>query len=203
MNLDIMNKIRTKMKDVLCTEHMQKLEEAFTEIQEDLNQNGLREKKNLVKQFISAKKVEGCSKRTEEYYLSTLTFFEKHIKNDICSVTTSAIREYLINYQKINNCSNVTLDTVRRILSTFYKWLEEEDYIIKSPMKRIHKIKTPVMLKSALSDEQIELIRKAANDNKRNLAIIDMFLSSGIKIRPCLLLRENEAINRALCKTLS
>lgn len=196
-----MNKIRSKMKDVLCSEQMQKLEEVFVEIQEEMSLNVRREKKNLVKQFINAKKVEGCSKRTEEYYLSTLTFFEKHIKKEICSVTTSAIREYLINYQKINNCSNVTLDTVRRILSTFYKWLEEEDFIIKSPMKRIHKIKTPVILKSALSDEQIELIRKAANDNKRNLAIIDMFLSSGIRVSELINLnRSSINLNSRTCK---
>ena len=112
--------------------------------------------KNLVRQFISAKRIEGCSKRTEEYYLNTLKFFEKNIKCDCLSADTNTIREYLIDYQKINNCSNVTLDTVRRILSSFYKWLEEEDYILKSPMKRIHKIRTPITIKPAFSDEQID-----------------------------------------------
>lgn len=84
--------------------------------------------------------------------------------------------------EKINRCSNLTLDTIRRILSSFYKWLEEEDFIIKSPMRRIHRIKSPVIIKSAFSTEQIEVIRKTASENNRNIAIIDLLLSSGIRV---------------------
>ena len=84
--------------------------------------------------------------------------------------------------EKINGCSNLTLDTIRRILSSFYKWLEEEDFIIKSPMRRIHRIKSPVIIKPAFSSEQIEIIRKAASENCRDIAIIDLLLSSGIRI---------------------
>lgn len=184
MNTEIINEVKLKMTDVLNTSQLNKLEAVLIEVFEDKNKItcSLRNRKNLIKQFIDSKKIEGCSKRTEEYYFRTLTFFEKNINSDVCSVTTAQIREYILNYQKINGCSNVTLDTIRRILSSFYKWLEDEDFIIKSPMKRIHRIKSPVIIKPAFSEEQIENLRKAASENNRNLAIVDFLLSSGIRV---------------------
>ena len=183
MNSQIINIILSKMEKDLYPDQLMKLESVLTEIQNEKNfYNNAAKSNNLVKQFISTKRIEGCSKRTEKYYLSTLLFFENNIGQDVCTVNTSQIREYLINYQKINNCSNVTLDTIRRILSSFYKWLEEEDYILKSPMRRIHRIKAPVVIKPALSEEQIEVIRNTASKNIRTLAIIDFLLSSGIRV---------------------
>lgn len=180
MNREIITAIKERMKEELLPKQMEKLEIVLHEVFQE--QENKKEKKNLVKKFINVKRIEGCSKRTEEYYESTLSFYEKHINNDICSVGTEEIRNYLLQYQKINNCSNVTLDTVRRILSTFYKWLEEEDYIIKSPMKRIHRIKTPTIIRPALSEEQIEVLRKTASNNSRNIAIIDFLLSGGLRV---------------------
>lgn len=184
MNIEFVNEIKSKMAGDLLPEQLDKLEVVLLEVlvNGESSENNVKDNKTLIKQFISTKRIEGCSKRTEDYYFSTLSFFEKNIKCNILLVDTKIIREYLINYQKINNCSNVTLDTVRRILSSFYKWLEEEDFIIKSPMKRIHKIKTPTVIKSAFSEEQIEMIRRTAADNTRNLAIIDILLSSGIRV---------------------
>jgi site-specific recombinase XerD len=184
MNTETIKKIKLRMAEELLPEQLDKLEKVLLEvlISEMKIDNSTRDNKNLVKQFISAKRIEGCSRRTEEYYFSTLNFFEKTINCNIKNVDTNKIREYLINYQKLNNCSNVTLDTVRRILSSFYKWLEEEDFILKSPMKRIHRIKTPIVLKPAFSDEQIEVIRKTAAQNNRDIAIIDILLSSGIRV---------------------
>ncbi len=184
MNYQIINKIKLRMEKELDCCQLQKLERVLLELFEDeeLKNKESNQKNNLIQQFINAKKIEGCSKRTEEYYSSTLLYFEKNIKKDICFIQANEIREYLTNYQSINNCSNVTIDTIRRILSSFYKWLEDEDYIIKSPMRKIHRIKSPVIIKPTLTDEQIEIIRKEANGNIRNLAIIDLMLSSGIRV---------------------
>ena len=183
MEKEIINKILSKMECELSYTQLMKLEEVLSEIEiEKLLYNNKSRKTNLVKQFINAKRIEGCSKRTENFYLNTLLFYENTIGHDICSVSTADIREYLLSYQKINNCSNVTLDNVRRILSSFYKWLEEEDFILKSPMKRIHRIKAPVVIKPAFSEEQIEVIRKSASKNKRSIAIVDFLLSSGIRV---------------------
>lgn len=183
MNQEIIKRIKLEMKEELSLYQMEKLENVLKEfLGDETFIDNTKEKKNLIKKFINTKKIEGCSVRTEQYYLSTLSYFEKNIGCNICLVETEDIRDYLINYQRINNCSNVTLDTVRRILSSFYKWLEEEDFILKSPMRRIHRIKAPVIIKPALSEEQIEVIRKTTSDNKRNLAIVDLLLSSGIRI---------------------
>lgn len=184
MKIECINLIKSKMARDLLPEQLEKLEKVLYEVLLEKKQkiSSHKERKNLIKNYIASKKIEGCSKRTEEYYSTTLLFFEKHINCDICLAKTEDIREYLIKYQKINNCSNVTLDTVRRILSSFYKWLEEEDYIIKSPMKRIHRIKAPVIIKPAFTEEQIEVIRKSAVDNLRNLTIVDFLLSSGVRV---------------------
>lgn len=181
MEIELINLIKSRVQDLLEPNEMIEFENALSTLLEQ-GADKLNSNKNLIKKFISAKKIEGCSKRTEEYYYSTLIQFEKTIKCDICFADTTIIREYLINYQKVNNCTNVTLDTVRRILSSFYKWLEEEDYILRSPMKRIHKIKTPKVIKPALSEEEIEAIRETVSDNKRNLVIVDLLLSSGIRV---------------------
>ena len=184
MDSDIAFKIKTRMQDSLLPEQMKKLEVVLSELlgEEKHTSDPTKENDIIIQQFLSAKRIEGCSKRTEQYYSTTLLFFVASMRCNICTVDTNSIREYLINYQKINNCSNVTLDNVRRILSSFYNWLEEENFIIKSPMRRIHKIKSPSVIKPAFSDEQIEVIRKSVSQDKRNIAIIDMFLSSGIRV---------------------
>ena len=126
MNQEIIKRIKLEMKEELSLYQMEKLENVLKEfLGDETFIDNTKEKKNLIKKFINTKKIEGCSVRTEQYYLSTLSYFEKNIGCNICLVETEDIRDYLINYQRINNCSNVTLDTVRRILSSFYKWLEE------------------------------------------------------------------------------
>lgn len=131
--------------------------------------------------FLDAKKIEGCSERTIQYYRTTMERLLDTIATPIRKVTTEEIRHYLVGYQKINNCSKVTVDNVRRNISSFFSWLEEEDYILKSPMKRIHKIKTKQQVKETISDEAIEQLR----DNCkciRDLAMIDLLYSTGIRV---------------------
>lgn len=136
---------------------------------------------NYLSMFLNAKKIEGCSDRTISYYETTIAKLLSNFSEPIRKITTDEIRGYLANYQTINNCSKVTIDNVRRNISSFFTWLEEEDYIIKSPMRRIHKIKTVKMVKEVISDEEIEKLRDSC-DNLRDLAIIDLLYSTGIRI---------------------
>ena len=135
----------------------------------------------FLKMFLAAKRIEGCSERTINYYKTTVEHLLSHTEVSVRKITTEEIREYLSNYQKQNNCSNVTIDNVRRNISSFFSWLEEEDYILKSPMKRIHKIKTKTVVKSTISDEGIEKLRDKCKE-KRDLAIIDLLYSTGIRV---------------------
>lgn len=131
--------------------------------------------------FLAAKRVEGCSEKTIRYYDSTIRNVLTAIGKEVKSVTTDDLRVYLDEYQKRSNASKVTIDNIRRILSSFFAWLEDENYIDKSPVRRIHKVKTCKTVKETYSDEALELMRDHC-DGIRDLAIIDMLASTGIRV---------------------
>lgn len=131
--------------------------------------------------FLDAKKIEGCSPRTIAYYSSTLAHFFTAVTEPVRRVSTETVRRYLADYQKINNCSNTTVDNIRRNISSFFSWLEEEDHILKSPMRRIHKIRTKKQVKEVITDEAIEKLRDGCA-NARDLAIVDLLYSTGIRV---------------------
>lgn len=139
------------------------------------------EKVDYVNIFICAKGVEGCSEKSIKYYKSTIENMLNTIIKPVKHITTEDLREYLANYYKKNSCSKVSIDNIRRILSSFFSWLEDEDYIIKSPVRRIHKIKTAKRVKETYTDENLEIMR----DNCvgiRDLAMIDLLNSTGMRV---------------------
>ncbi|MCM1220065.1 MAG: tyrosine-type recombinase/integrase [Lachnospiraceae bacterium] len=140
-----------------------------------------QENNQLLNSFISAKKIEGCSDKTLTYYRNTIERLLFTLSLAICHITTSDIRTYLSEYQENHKSSKVTIDNMRRIFSSFFAWLEDEDYIAKSPVRRIHKVKTDSLVKEVLSDEQLELLRDNCT-NRRDLAIIDILASTGIRV---------------------
>lgn len=140
-----------------------------------------KELENYTELFIASKKVEGCSSRTLNYYQTTIDNMLEAINKNIKTVDTNDLRNYLTEYQEKNNCSKVTIDNVRRILSSFFSWLEDEDYIIKSPIRRIHKIKTSKIVRETYSDETIEKLRDGC-DEIRDLAMIDFLTSTGVRV---------------------
>lgn len=145
----------------------------------------------LINKFIAAKEIEGCSERTTKYYYATLIKMDSMITKNVTHLTTDDLRMYLTDYQKINNCSKASIDNIRRNLSSFFSWLEEENYILKSPMKRIHKIKTDKVIKETYSDETLELLRDNCN-NLRDLAIIDLLSSTGMRVGELVRLNIND-----------
>ena len=146
--------IINKMADYLNISQMKKLQEVLLQTFSE-NKISKEETSNndYLQLFLDAKKIEGCSSRTIQYYSSTVEHMLQNIEQPIRKITTEEIRKYLVDYQKINNCSRVTVDNIRRNISSFFSWLEEEDYILKSPMRRIHKIKTKQPVKEIISDD--------------------------------------------------
>ncbi len=140
-----------------------------------------KETGELLPRFISAKRVEGCSEKSLKYYETTIRNMFTAIEKPEQEITTDDLRGYLDDYQQKNNVSKVTLDNVRRILSSFFSWLEDEDYIVKSPVRRIHKVKTTKTVKETYSDESLELMRDHC-DNIRDLAMIDLLASTGMRV---------------------
>jgi site-specific recombinase XerD len=136
---------------------------------------------SLLELFISSKKVEGCSEKSLKYYRNTITVLYKKLNKEITHISTNDLRSYLAEYQETNNSSKVTIDNIRRIFSSFFTWLENEDYILKSPVRRISKVKTAKTIKEILSDEDIEVLRDNCHQ-KRDLALVDMLSSTGIRV---------------------
>ena len=174
--------ILNEMSEYLSIAQMKKLQEV---VLRTLSENAAVKQdianEEFLEMFLAAKQIEGCSERTIQYYKATVEHMLAQIKTSVRKITTEEIRLYLAEYQRRNNCSNVTVDNVRRNISSFFSWLEEEDYILKSPMKRIHKIKTKTVVKNIISDEGIEKLRDNCKE-KRDLAIIDLLYSTGIRV---------------------
>lgn len=175
-------KILNEMVEYLNISQMKKLQEVLLKnfSEQEAKKEDISNEEYLIL-FLDAKKIEGCSERTLQYYQVTIEKLTEWTDTPIRKITTEEIRRYLVEYQQINNCSKVTVDNVRRNISSFFSWLEEEDYILKSPMRRIHKIKTKQQVKETISDEEIERLR----DNckcVRDLAIIDLLYSTGIRV---------------------
>ena len=135
----------------------------------------------VLNSFIAAKRIEGCSERSMRYYRTTIEQFLAMANLPITQIATEQIRGYLVRYQSERKCSKVTIDNMRRILSSFFAWLEDEDYIVKSPVRRIHKVKTDSLVKETLSDEQLERMRDKCG-NLRDLAMLDLLASTGIRV---------------------
>ena len=175
-------KVLNEMSEYLSIAQMKKLQEVIvkTFAENEVTKTNISNDEFL-KMFLAAKKVEGCSERTIRYYQVTVEHMFTRIDTAVRKITTEEIREYLAGYQKRNGCSNVTVDNIRRNISSFFSWLEEEDYILKSPMKRIHKIKTKSVVKNVISDEGIEKLRDNCQ-NIRDLAMIDLLYSTGIRV---------------------
>ena len=154
---------------------------------------------NLVELFLSAKRIEGCSEKSLKYYESTITSMLSELGKSVKHIVTDDIRTYLTEYQARKQSSKVTIDNIRRILSSFFSWLEDEDYILKSPVRRIHKVKTGTNIKETYTDEALELMRDNCTE-LRDLAIIDMLASTGMRVGEMVLLnREDIDFNEREC----
>ncbi len=154
---------------------------------------------SLLRLFLSAKQVEGCSAPTVRYYGNTIQQLYKALPKRVTEYTTEDIRAYLAVFQRKRKASRVTVDNVRRIFSSFFAWLEEEDYIIKSPVRRIHKVKTGAQVKEVLSDESLENLRDSCL-HPRDLAMIDLLASTGMRVGELVKLnREDINFNEREC----
>lgn len=182
MNTSVINLIETQMAVHLDPNQQKILHDtllqcfAAQEMQKREDDN-----RHLVSVFLAAKRVEGCSEKTIRYYDSTIRNVLAAVCKDIKQITTDDLRMYLDDYQKQSGASKVTIDNIRRILSSFFSWLEDEAYIVKSPVRRIHKVKTCKTVKETYSDEALELMRDHSGC-VRDLAIIDILASTGMRV---------------------
>ena len=188
---DVIINITNDMAVVLTKYQLEKLKETLNTNLDKIEMSVITDEKekqkikdtneNYINGFISAKEVEGCSIRTIKYYREIIDKLVKTMDKSIKDITTEEIRNYLSEYKENNNCSMTTIDNLRRVLSSFFSWLEDEDYIVKSPVRRIHKVKTPTVIKETFTDENLEKLRDTSNCI-RDLVLIEMLYSTGIRV---------------------
>lgn len=189
MREQMIKEISTAMAAVLTIEQVAVLNKTLIEVvnkyevtaMEAGNDHGGESNEKLLEKFIAAKRIEGRTKPTLLYYESTIRHLLSDVPGSLLNFTAEDIRDYLSDFQQKRQSSSVTVNNIRRIFSSFFSWLEQEDYIIKSPMRRIHKVKTGTRVKSTISDEEMEILRDHC-DNKRDLAMIDFLASTGIRV---------------------
>ena len=184
MKKELINTIEQGMLGILNNEQLAKLHEVlefsfamFAENYEETQYSN----DELLKLFLSAKQVEGCSERSLKYYRTTLSKMNEKINKSVRQIETNDIRTYISNYENETSAGKVTLDNIRRIISSFFAWLEDENYIVKSPVRRIHKVKTTRRVKETLTDENLEKLRDTCS-NVRDLAILELLISTGMRV---------------------
>ena len=194
---NLINEIEQAMLTILNNEQLCQLRKvldyAFRNISvtEKESVNAAENNQMLIESFIAAKKVEGCSVNSIAYYRSTINNALSKIEKEIVHITTDDLRNYLNNYQAESGASKVTVDNIRRILSSFFSWLEDENYIVKSPVRRIHKVKVGKAIKETYTDEALEQMRDYC-DNPRDLALIDLLASTGMRVGELVKLNRND-----------
>lgn len=180
----------------------QTLESVLCKYFEDKRDKDEISSQELLQKFLEAKRIEGCSEKTLTYYQNTINRMLTQIGKEVMHIMTEDLRSYLTDYQKQNDLSRVTIDNVRRILSSFFSWLEDEEYLIKSPIRRIHKVKTTSSIKETYSDEDLEKMRDSCEE-KRDLVLIDMLASTGMRVGELVLLNQSDInFNERECKVL-
>lgn len=204
MKQNLINDVVQGMLPYLNNGQIEKLQEVLHsalfnyQVTQD-KEHGENSEQNLVEIFLSAKRIEGCSEKSLKYYKTTIETMLFQLQKDVKQIVTDDIRTYLTEYQNSKHSSRVTIDNIRRILSSFFSWLEDEDYILKSPVRRIRKVKTGTSVKETYSDEALELMRDSCTE-LRDLAMIDMFASTGMRVGEMVLLnREDINFNEREC----
>ena len=173
MKNKLINDIIRKMLPYLDNDQLAKLEEVLKYSLYSVDVHQSKEGNNsmvnqltnyeMLEMFISAKRVEGCSEKTLRYYEVTIAKMFNVKNKNVVHVQTDDLRQYLSEYQQNSKCSKANIDNIRRILSSFFSWLEDENYILKSPVRRIHKIRTDKGVKEKYTDEALELMRDNCN----------------------------------------
>lgn len=186
MKEEIVNEVLEQMLPFLDNVGIKKLQEVlehtlfyYEVVSSETEQRD--DSEELLNAFLSAKQIEGCSDKTLKYYRTTIETMQTQAGKSLRRMTTEDLRNYLIEYQRRKKLSRVTVDNVRRILSSLFAWLEDEDYILKSPARRIHKVKTVTNIKETYTDESLELMRDGCTE-LRDLAMIDMLASTGMRV---------------------
>lgn len=174
-----------QLNDVI-TEVLSNYEVMVLDPNSERNGDYVSENKDLFDKYVRASLIEGKSQRTLDAYSDSFYKFMEFAQKSVIEVTTDDVRDFLSFKQKIGQVSNATLDNIRRNLSSVFRWLHEEGYILKNPVIKINKIKDKKKVKQPFTPREIELLRREfgryPKTRARDLAMFELLLSSGIRV---------------------
>ena len=170
---DQMEVLRSTLDDTFKSYDVEKAPGAEMSIM-DINNQALQE-------FLSSKRAEGKTKCTVYNYGNELGKLFTIIAKDYRTITAQDIRDYMEYRKDHDGVSNVTIQNIRMYLMSFFKWAMIDEKITKNPMDKIGTIKREKKIIKTFSDEDVEIIRCACN-NERDLAIVDLLSSSGMRV---------------------
>ena len=179
-NADNVRAVESMMREHLSSDQMHTLRDALETVFMP-SDAGQLDNERYIAMFIDAKRVENLSARTLEYYESTLRRDVAYIGKPVRFVDANDVRRCLAWLLVDRGCSPTTVNNDRRILSTFFQWLEDEDIIRKSPVKRTKALKEEKGDKKPFTDEDVVRMREACRDD-RDRAIVELLLSSGMRV---------------------
>ncbi len=136
----------------------------------------------MLKQFLATKRIEGRSEKTLEryaYFIRKLMDFYPNLT--FRDMSTSSLRYFMAVYQQQGNDSSTSMDGIRRIFSSFFNWLSDEDMIDKSPAKRLSKIKHDSYQEEPFTEWEMEAIMVYATDIK-DKAIFEFLYSTACRV---------------------
>ena len=198
MKQKVINEVLQGMLGCLNNVQLEKLQEVLEHtlfhkqvIETEEEVNAALTNEQLLNAFLASKRIEGCSEKSLTYYRTTIEAMTAKVEKNVREIVTDDLRSYLTEYQQEKNSSKVTVDNIRRILSSFFSWLEDEDYILKSPARRIHKVKAALTIKETYTDEALEKMRDNCEE-PRDLALIDMLASTGMRVGELVLLNRDD-----------
>ena len=131
--------------------------------------------------YLACRRLDGMSEATLMNYRYHLNRFARFVQKRTTTITTTDIRDYLADLVATRKLKNSTLETEKSILKAFFGWLEEEEYIVKSPAKRIRPTKTEKRVRRSLTLEELELMRDACR-TPRERCMLELFFSTGVRL---------------------
>lgn len=136
---------------------------------------------HLLKRFLAAKMVKGCTKRTIDRYRKQISWTLNRINKTVTEITADDVRYYIALRLTQDRISKVSANNEILCLRTFFAWLNVEEIIPVNPMNKVDRIKTDKVKKKAFTDLECEKIRASCR-SAMETAIVEVLLSTGCRV---------------------
>ena len=156
----------------------------------------------LFNYFSIGKLSSGMTTRSLEQYKLAVRQLCEFCNKELNTITTEDVMYFLVEYKRVHNISDISMEGKRKYLSSVFSYLTKHKKIKENPMLLVEPIKHKECVKKPLDDSEIEMLRINCK-KKRDLAIVNLFLDTGIRVSElCGLKLENVDFTRLSCVVL-